>query len=329
MVASNAGKLPQWIEIKNTSVGEVSLDGWRVSIANDPDDADVVASTLSIKLDGVTLDANQVALVVSKTGRNSGVAARAPGDDNTGDLDSNRIVNAHSMIKPASPTYSMLSEMSFRISLEPPLPLSSAVTDRGDVVGNLGRGWELPMSEAGRSSIIRREMNKAKTTDFMGTDEAGWKLASDTSLLDAYIATYYGHKDDKGTPGYDARGALPVELSKFGAKRDPLTGQVIVTWETQSELNNAGFFIKRSQQKNAKFVAVNPTMIPGAGTTSEKQTYTYTDTTAQPNIVYYYQIEDVSLDGQRQTLTRAHRLKGHVGAAGKLTTLWGELKEQQ
>ena len=108
-----------------------------------------------------------------------------------------------------------------------------------------------------------------------------------------------------------------------------LTGQVIVTWETQSELNNAGFFIKRSQQKNAKFVAVNPTMIPGAGTTSEKQTYTYTDTTAQPNIVYYYQIEDVSLDGQRQTLTRAHRLKGHVGAAGKLTTLWGELKDQQ
>ena len=160
MVASNSGRLPQWIEIKNTSVGEVSLDGWRVSIANDPDDADVVASTLSIKLDGVTLDANQVALVVSKTGRNSGVAARAPGDDNTGDLDSNRIVNAHSMIKPASPTYSMLSEMSFRISLEPPLPLSSAVTDDGDVVGNLGRGWELPMSEAGRSSIVRREMGK-------------------------------------------------------------------------------------------------------------------------------------------------------------------------
>ena len=70
-------------------------------------------------------------------------------------------------------------------------------------------------------------------------------------------------------------------------------------------------------------------MIPGAGTTSEKRSYTYTDTTAQPNIVYYYQIEDVSLDGTRQTLTRSHRLKGHIGAAGKLTTLWGELKEQE
>ena len=330
MVASSAGRLPQWIEIKNTSVGEVSLDGWMVGIDNDSADADVVASSLSIKLDGVTLDAGKVALVVSKTtNRNSGVAARMPGDsdENAGMLDSNRIIDASSQIKPASMTYSMLSEMSFRISLEPPLPLAGGVTVRGDVVGNLGGGWELPTSEAGRGSIIRREMGK--TAEIMGTDAAGWVSASDIGLNDAYVATYYGDKDDKGTPGYDAGGALPVELSKFGAKRDPLTGQVIVTWETQSELNNAGFFIKRSQQKNAKFVAVNPTMIIGAGTTSEKQTYTYTDTTAKPNIVYYYQIEDVSLDGQRQTLTRAHRLKGHVGAAGKLTTLWGQLKDRE
>ena len=101
---------------------------------------------------------------------------------------------------------------------------------------------------------------------------------------------------------------------------------MVITWSTQSELNNAGFFIKRSQQRDGEFQIINATMIPGAGTTSEKQFYTYTDTTAQPNVVYYYQIEDVSLDGNRQTLTRGIRLKGHVSVAGKLTTLWGELK---
>ena len=327
MVASNEGRLPQWIEITNVSAGAVSLKGWVVGIDNDSTDADVVASSLSIKLDDVTLDAGQSALVVSKTGRNSGVSARAPKDNNAGDLDSARIVDAHSQIKPASKVYSMLSEMSFRISLEPPLPLAGGVSDRGDVVGNLGGGWELEMSEGNRSSLIRREMGK--TAEIMGTDAAGWVLASETSLIGAYVSTYYGDKDDVGTPGYNAGGALPVELSKFGAKRDPLTGQVVITWETQSELNNAGFFIKRAEHKTAQFVPVNPTMIPGAGTTSEKQSYTYTDTTAKPNIVYYYQIEDVSLDGNRQTLTRAHRLKGHVGAAGKLTTMWGELKERE
>ena len=334
MVVSNDGKLPQWIEITNTSTGEVSLDDWVVGIDNDPTDANVVSPALGIKLDGVTLDAGQAVLVVSKTtNRNSGVEARTEKDRdaNAGALDSNRIVDAQQQVNPPSAQYSLLSEIAFRISLEAPLPLAGGVTDRGDVVGNLGGGWELPMSEEGRSSMIRyhemdKKRSKGKAIKIMGTDAAAWMLASNTGLGGAYVATYYGDKDDVGTPGYDAGGALPVELSTFGAKRDPLTGQVIITWETQSELNNAGFFIKRSQQKNGNFVAINAAMIAGAGTTSEKQSYTYTDTTAQPNIVYYYQIEDVSLDGNRQTLTRAHRLKGHIGAAGKATTTWGELK---
>ena len=133
-----------------------------------------------------------------------------------------------------------------------------------------------------------------------------------------------GAKDPPGTPP-----PVPVELSNFRPVRQKETGAVVITWSTQSELNNAGFFIKRSQQRNGKFKVINATMVPGAGTSSEKQSYTYTDTTAQPNVVYYYQIEDVSLDGNRQTLTRGIRLKGHVGAAGKATTLWGELKSSR
>ena len=140
--------------------------------------------------------------------------------------------------------------------------------------------------------------------------------------------SYYGFPTDVGTPGFRAGGALPVELSHFRPERQKDTGAVVITWSTQSELNNAGFFIKRSQQRDGDFKVINATMIAGAGTTSEKQFYTYTDTTAQPNVVYYYQIEDVSLDGNRQTLTRGIRLKGHVGTVGKATVLWGELKAQ-
>ena len=156
-----------------------------------------------------------------------------------------------------------------------------------------------------------------------------WALASDTAFAQVThirVASYYGAMNDVGTPGFRAGGALPVELSHFRPARQKETGQVVITWSTQSELNNAGFFIKRSQQKDGEFTVINATMVPGAGTTSEKQFYTYTDTTAQPNVVYYYQIEDVSLDGNRQTLTRGIRLKGHIGAAGKLTSTWGELK---
>ena len=207
-----------------------------------------------------------------------------------------------------------------------------------DVVGNLGTAgtatWALPMDEGARSSIIRRHVQvsigAAEPEDGMMMDS--WALASDTSfaqITHIRASSYYGSADDVGTPGFRAGGALPVELSHFRPARDKVTDAVVITWSTQSELNNAGFFIKRSQQRDGEFKIINATMIAGAGTTSEKQFYTYQDTTAQPNVVYYYQIEDVSLDGNRQTLTNGIRLKGHIGAAGKLTTMWGDLKTQE
>ena len=322
MVASNDGRLPQWIEIANVSATAVSVSGWSLEVENDSADADVVGAgdTIVIDLGDIEIGADQVALVVTKEGRDtSGIG------DGEGDLRADRIINVQSDVSPDNARYTLISEMGFMLSLIP--PQTGAVRKPGDVVGNLEGGWELPASEGDRSSLIRREMGEAG--EIMGTDAAGWVLASDTMLSGAYLTTYYGSADDMGTPGYNAGGNLPVELSKFGAKRDPLTGAVVITWSTQSELNNAGFFIKRSQQTKGKFVVVNPTMIAGAGTTAEKQSYTYTDATADPNVIYYYQIEDVSLDGNRQTLTRAHRLKGHIGAAGKATTTWGELKSSR
>ena len=210
--------------------------------------------------------------------------------------------------------------------------------DATDVVGNLGTAgtatWALPMDEGARSSIIRRHVpvSIGPAAPEAGEMMDSWALASDTSfaqITHIRAASYYGSADDVGTPGFRAGGALPVELSQFRPARDKVTGAVVITWSTQSELNNAGFFIKRSQQRDGEFKIINATMIQGAGTSSEKQFYTYNDTTAQPNVVYYYQIEDVSLDGNRQTLTNGIRLKGHIGAAGKLTTTWGDLKTSQ
>ena len=215
---------------------------------------------------------------------------------------------------------------------------AKARADATDVAGNLGTAgtatWALPMDEGARSSIIRRHV---PVSIGAAAPEAGemmdsWALASDTSfaqITHIRASSYYGSADDVGTPGFRAGGALPVELSHFRPARNKDTGAVVITWSTQSELNNAGFFIKRSQQRDGEFQIINATMIQGAGTTSEKQSYTYEDTTAQPNVVYYYQIEDVSLDGNHQTLTRGIRLKGHIGAAGKATVLWGDLKTQE
>ena len=341
---AGGGRLPQWIEISNGSRTEqVNLSGWTLMVENATADADVsVGARAKFMIpEGTRIDPSgqndtpSTVLVVTETGRNNLDGAMADGQVVNLWTDQQLELFRLDIFKRR---YSLLSDMAFEITLAPPAALitTPAAADATDVVGNLGADgaatWALPIAEGhARSSIIRRHV-----ADSVGPAEpkAGemlesWVLASDTNFgkpthLSAH--SYYGLPIDVGTPGFRAGGALPVELSHFRPERRKDTGAVVITWSTQSELNNAGFFIKRSQQRDGEFKVVNATMILGAGTTSEKQLYTYEDTTAQPNVVYYYQIEDVSLDGNRQTLTRGIRLKGYVGAAGKATVLWGELK---
>ena len=325
MVDTGDGRLPQWIELTNVSRAEKSLAGWSVQITNSEADADVIGSSVSINLSGILGigggedrggDRGKALLLVGGSARSSSNLAG-----------SDRVVDVSIQLDRKG-RYKLISDMGFKIALVP--PQDTGVLVYGDTAGNLdaAEAWEIPMDENGRSSLIRRKVMATMGTAPKGTAANSWVLASSTPLVKT-PTTWYGSDEDAGTPGVIGGSPLPVELSMFYPARDKVTGAVVITWSTQSELNNAGFFIKRSQQRKGEFKVVNATMIAGAGTTSEKQSYTYTDETAQPNVVYYYQIEDVSLDGNRQTLTNGIRLKGHIGAAGKATMTWGDLKIQE
>ena len=105
MVASDDGRLPQWIEIANVSATAVSLSGWSLAVDNDSADADVVGASIDLDLGDVEIGAGEVALVISKESpRNSGVdtagAARVAGDANAGDLDADRIIDVQSQVSP-------------------------------------------------------------------------------------------------------------------------------------------------------------------------------------------------------------------------------------
>ena len=324
MVDTDSGRLPQWIELTHSGTGEVSLDGWEMVIDN-AIDADVLGggNAITVSLSGVTLD---VSAHTGNTGKGQSVLVVAwAAARQSANISAERILNIATQLSQTR-RYQLLSYNGFRVTLVP--PQTGAIAAFGDIAGNLDEEWEIAMSEGtARSSMIRREIGEAAVA-IPGTAANGWVLASATALITGQ-QSYYGSDEDAGTPGQDSGGPLPVELSLFYPARDRITGAVVIKWETQSELNNAGFFIKRSQQRSTNFKVINATMISGAGTISEKQSYTYTDTTAQPNVVYYYQIEDVSLDGNRQQLTRGIRLRGHIGAAGKATVIWGDLKTSQ
>ena len=323
--------LIQWIELYNSSMTEAAnLEGWHLEIRNKEDVASYVDSIFQFEAGAIILP-NQTLLLVSGSAQNN--VAR------------NRVYNLYQRhrtelgLEPAGRRSTLLSRTGFVLKLwdkDANRQSDAPVDTAGNVeVSGAEREimWDLPArDDAARQSLLRQYGTRG-----VGGADRGADAANDGTMADSWNQSdimgagisFYGHRDDISTPGYRLGGPLPVSLSSFRPARDKATGEVVIRWITQSELNNAGFNVLRSETKTGEFEVVNTKgIIPGHGTTSEKHVYAWTDTTAKPNVVYYYQIEDVSLNGKRTTLATTH-LRGNVNAAGKVTTTWGDLKTQQ
>ena len=325
----------QWIELHNTSQTHgVNINNWSIFIVNhnttvDGGEYDGKLGPERIDLPDSRIPPGQTYLIVSRRG--------------TADtkLPAARI---HSVGKKRAET--MLNPYGFQITLKAKTNESDANKHQTvDMVGNLGAvepnnrianhqsfkdlAWMLPdgtNDDGNRVSINRVPSQKAMMSDggrIDGMMASAWMRFDMTEQIS--LGTYYGHTSDVGSPGYTTGGVLPVSLSKFRPERMKDTGEIVIRWVTESELNNAGFNILRSEKRDGEFTKINTKLIAGQGTTSERTTYKYADTSAKPNVVYYYQIQDVSLDGNVTTLRTTH-LRGNVTAVGKATTTWGEIK---
>ncbi len=71
----------------------------------------------------------------------------------------------------------------------------------------------------------------------------------------------------------------------------------VIRWETASEVNTAGFHLYRGPTATGPWERVNATLIPSAAAGVSGGRYTFRDTTADPTVTYFYQLEEVELDG--------------------------------
>ena len=337
--------LPQWIELQNLSTDTgVNIDNWSIFLVNhnlNVDGSDYDAGKLSerIDLDG-RIPPGQTFLIVS-TGNRSDTQ-----------LPDERV---HNLRRGRGET--LLNPNGFRIQLKAKtndgdankhqlvddvgnLPDKPANSRRADAQSFMDPAWMLPSGtteDGDRVSIARRTTkdtdNQDRRTELLdlqknGVSEGGWIRSDvDSRLGRMHNSTYYGHSTDIASPGQTVGSILPVSLSKFRPERLD-NGSIRIIWVTESETNNAGFNILRSEKRDGEFTKLNTKLIAGKGTTSEKNAYEFVDTSAKPNVVYYYQIQDVSFDGDVATLRTTH-VRGNVTPAGKATTTWGELKALQ
>jgi len=116
--------------------------------------------------------------------------------------------------------------------------------------------------------------NELADNDFFGA------AATDEMYVDDY---YFG---DAMPP------IIPVELTSFTASVTN-SGQVMLNWETATEVNNQGFEIER-RTESSEFRTV--AFVEGNGTTTEQRSYSYLDKTVEQG-VNYYRLKQVDFDG--------------------------------
>jgi hypothetical protein len=90
---------------------------------------------------------------------------------------------------------------------------------------------------------------------------------------------------------------LAVTLSSFTATPDAGTSEVTLKWITESEINNLGFDIYRSESLDGEYVKINSSLIKGAGTDASRHHYKFVDDTVEVGKTYYYYIMDIDYGG--------------------------------
>ena len=91
--------------------------------------------------------------------------------------------------------------------------------------------------------------------------------------------------------------ALAVTLASFAAEAQ--ADRVVVTWETVSEIDNAGFNLYRTgsvgdRPEQGDLIATVPSQAPGS---TQGAAYSFEDLDVQAGQTYWYTLEDVSLGG--------------------------------
>lgn len=88
---------------------------------------------------------------------------------------------------------------------------------------------------------------------------------------------------------------VSVELARLEARSGD--GEVLLIWETASEVDNLGFRVHRRLEGESQFQLRTPTLILGRGTTDLRGRYAFHDTTVPNGVRAEYLVEDIEFDG--------------------------------
>ena len=161
-------------------------------------------------------------------------------------------------------------------------------------------------SQSGSSSPAWMEFSGSTLTAYVNDQLSGDEMVTlrvkVTSAGFADVNVFEDRENGGGTghaPSLVLEGvtSTTVTLASFTATAG--AGQILVEWETEREVDNAGFNLYRSQHPDGMgqglYTQLNDALIPSqAVDPNVGAAYSYPDADVEPGVTYYYWLEDVS-----------------------------------
>lgn len=150
-----------------------------------------------------------------------------------------------------------------------------------------------PPQTSDANSIFLYHMDEGSGTT-IGDETTTFNASLRTSPNDATWRTWDYFGDDL---------PLPVELTSF--KASSVNGKVQLNWTTASELNNQGFIIRRSAEKEGPYVDLDSyqsnVSLRGAGSVSHSSEYAYIDENVLVGETLWYTLVSVDINGVQES----------------------------
>lgn len=160
--------------------------------------------------------------------------------------------------------------------------------------------WVTPTTTVSRTYWV-----SVKTTDDASDQRPnGFCIEIDPDagiLVEGKTPDFGVSQQDTGTTstgGTSNSAPTAVTLARFEAA--PKAGAVLVEWETAIEIDNVGFNLYRAESPGGPYIKLNDTLIPSQSPGSVwGAVYTWLDEDVEPDVVYYYKLEDIEVGGAR------------------------------
>jgi hypothetical protein len=145
---------------------------------------------------------------------------------------------------------------------------------------------------------IQRNLEANALTDMKNVLDQGWFAIGfvDWDFSQTFFIEFHGWAEaNKPYLTVTYTYAIPVELLIFTAEVDE--NVVTLLWQTATETNNSGFEVERSQMSKVKSQTEWKRIgfVEGKGTTTEIQSYSFTDKTEPGK--YKYRLKQIDFDG--------------------------------